>query len=70
MTISFTTPKKFWRGNPSLFVLTEKGLTVHIDNKERNGFTRCGRPWEDQADADDVLYFGVCRRCSGKDVAL
>lgn len=43
------------------FVITAKGKRIHItDDGVR---TRCGWPVVAEADADDVLYFGVCGSC-------
>lgn len=46
----------------STFVLTEKGLRIHMSDDGR--WTRCGWRVVTPADADDVLYFGVCQKCS------
>jgi hypothetical protein len=43
------------------FAITRVGKRIHITDD--NATTRCGWPVDGEADADDVLWFGVCEKC-------
>jgi hypothetical protein len=47
-----------------VFVWTATGTTVHIAPSESDPVsTLCGRPVAHDADAFDVLWYSVCRKC-------
>lgn len=45
------------------FVWTATGKVVHVSAPDVDGTTECGRPAVGFADAADVLYWHVCKRC-------